>query len=131
MFSNHKRLALPVLPLALGLGAAGALAAGQVGSASGPLSCEIEATPAAGMIVLEGLVHADQDVRGSYRFRIKSAGRSGSSNVSQGGSFAAGPGAAATLGKVMLGNNGAYDASLEVTADGARVECAKRVGGAI
>lgn len=135
MLNKRRRFAARMAPLLLGLGAAGiAMGASQAGSTGTgePVVCEIQATPADGMIALEGIVHADETISGSYRFRVSSAGGSGSANISQGGSFTAGPGGAARLGTVMLGNTGAaYDARLEVTSDGVTVECAERVGGAV
>jgi hypothetical protein len=43
--------------------------------------------------------------------------------------FAASPDGPAALGGVMLGGGSAYDARLEITADGTTLECTKRVGG--
>lgn len=135
MLNKHRRFAARMAPLLLGLGAAGiAMGASHAGSTNTdePVACEIQATQADGMIALEGIVRADEAIRGSYRFRVSSAGGSGSSNISQGGRFTAGPDGMTKLGKVMLGNTGAaYDASLEVTSNGVTIECAKRVGGAI
>ena len=84
------------------------------------------------MITLQGTVHANQPLSGTYSFRVASAGHSGGTNIRQGGGFTAGPDAPAMLGRVMLGNAGAiYDADLEITAHGATVKCSERVGGAI
>ncbi|MBZ0228738.1 MAG: hypothetical protein K8F58_09860 [Bauldia sp.] len=132
MFHSHKRFA-GAAALLLGLGATGvAMGAGQAESASGPLRCEIQATTSGGMIALEGVVHADATVSGSYRFRVQSAGYSGNSNIQQGGDFTAGPDGPVTLGQVMLGASGAvYDASLTVTSNGMTVDCAERVGGSL
>lgn len=133
MFDPHKRFALRALPLLLGLGAAGlAFGAGPALSTDEPISCEIQADSANGMIVLQGIVHADTAINGLYRLKVQSAGGSGNSNISQGGAFAAGPGQPAVLGKVMLGSHGAiYDASLEISANGVTIACDERVGGAI
>ncbi|WP_353646775.1 curli-like amyloid fiber formation chaperone CsgH [Mesorhizobium sp. WSM2239] len=120
-------------PLLLGLGAAAiAAGAGQAGSESEPVRCEIRAETSGGMTTLEGVVRADKAVSGSYRFRVKSSGASGSSNIDQGGAFTAAPASPETLGSVMLGSRGArYDASLTVTVNGKKIECSDRVGGAI
>ena len=84
------------------------------------------------MLTLQGRVSADLDIAGSYSFAIHNAGGGGSANISQGGDFALLAGETATLGQVMLGNNGSiYDARLTVTVDGETLECAERVGGAI
>jgi len=136
MFDNHKRFATRIVPLLLGLGAAGiAAGATQAGSATSsgqPVRCEIRAATTNGMIALQGVVHADVTTSGSYKFRVASAGGSGNSNIQQGGGFSVGPDMPAMLGKVMLGNNGSvYEARLKVTSNGKTYECAERVGGTI
>jgi hypothetical protein len=134
MFDRTRRFSASAVALFVGLVAAGlAMDASRAGStAGGAIRCEIQASSTNGMIALEGVVRADVEVSGSYRFRVKTAGGAGGSNIQQGGDFTAGPGSAVTLGKVMLGGQGAiYDASLEITSDGATVKCAERVGGAI
>jgi hypothetical protein len=134
MIDRTRRISARAVPLLIGLGAAGlAIGAGHAGSASGePVRCEIQASSTSGMIALAGVVHADVEVSGSYRFRVASAGGAGGSNIQQGGNFTAGPDGAVTLGNVMLGGQGAvYDATLEIISGGKTVECAERVGGAI
>jgi hypothetical protein len=128
-----KRFSLRAVPLLLGLGVAGlAMGAGAASSSDGPLRCEIKTGSMNGAIMLQGVIHADVPVSGSYRFKVASAGGAGNTNMSQGGYFTAAPGEAATLGKIMLGNAGAiYDATLEIESDGMTVECEERVGGAI
>lgn len=120
-------------PLLLSLGAVAiAAGAGEAGSKSEPVSCEIRAETSGGMTTLEGVLRADKAVSGSYRFRVKSSGTSGNSDIDQGGEFTAAPGSRETLGSVMLGSRGArYDASLAVTVNGKTIECSDRVGGAI
>jgi hypothetical protein len=121
-----------VMPVILGLGVAAAtIGTGQAGSSAGPLRCEIEATRQGPMVSIAGLVHADAPLAGSYRFKVASAGGGGGSNISQGGNFSAGPGVPAMLGRVSLGGNSIYDATLEVAADGLTVECEERVGGSL
>ncbi len=130
---SKTRILAGAAPLLLGLTLIGVeMGASQAGSSGeGPLRCEIQTTSANGMVALEGVVHADVAVSGSYSFRISSSGGSGRSNIQQGGGFTAGPGGPVTLGRVMLGANGAYDASLTVTSNGSTVACSERVGGAI
>lgn len=97
----------------------------------GPVRCEIRVTPEGGMVSLEALAHADTKVSGTYSFHVESAGRTGGTNIEQGGAFSAAHGKPATLGTVTLDAKGAvYDARLEVTVDGKSVSCAERVGGA-
>ena len=133
MSMKTKRFSLRAGPLLLGLGVAGlAMGAGAASSSDGPLRCEIKTGSMNGAIMLQGVIHADVPVSGSYRFKVASAGSAGNTNMSQGGYFTAAPGEAAMLGKIMLGNAGAiYDATLEIESDGMTVECEERVGGAI
>lgn len=132
MFSTGRRMLIPAATLLLGAGtAATSVGAGQAGSSSGPVRCEIQATTSGGMVTLQGVVRADKAVSGSYTFRVESAGGSGSSDISQGGDFSARAGDPTTLGQVMLGGNGSiYDARLEVTAGGKTYRCDGRAGGA-
>ena len=132
MIKRYKRFAARAVPLALGLGLAGiAISAGQAESTGGPVRCEILTDTQNGMVAMQGVIHTDAAISGSYRFRVASAGGGGNSNISQGGNFSAGPDDAVTLGQVMLGANAVYDASLEVTSNGATIKCAERTGGAI
>jgi hypothetical protein len=133
MSKKNMRFSLRAVPILLGLGVAGlAMGAGAASSSDGPLRCEIKTGSMNGAIMLQGVIHADVPVSGSYRFKVASAGGAGNTNMSQGGYFTAGPGEAAMLGRVMLGNAGAiYDATLEIESDGLSVECEERVGGAI
>ncbi len=97
-----------------------------------PVRCEIQAIPDNGGIILEGLVHTESQIKGSYRFQVVTTSRAGNSNVSQGGYFSAGPDDPMTLGKVMVGNRGAtYEINLEVTAGGETFECARHIDGVI
>jgi hypothetical protein len=122
----HRRPTLRALPLLLGLATAGlAIGANVTASQADSLSCEIQADATNGMMVLQGVVHADAAISGSYRFKVTGA----ATNISQGGAFAAAPGQTATLGKVMLGGHAIYDASLQVTANGVTTVCDDRVGG--
>jgi hypothetical protein len=133
MLNRKKHIPARAFATVLGLGlVAIAASAVQATSTAGPLRCEIAATAAGGAIALESSVQTDVAVSGSYKFRVASAGHSGSANFQQGGGFSAAPGTPVTLGRIMLGNTGAiYDAILEIAADGATVTCTKRVGGNI
>lgn len=134
MFRMGTRFPARTVLLLFGLGGAGiAIGAGHAGmAAAGPVRCEIRVDSTDGMTSLEGVVHADKAVSGSYQFRVKSSGASGRSNLDQGGDFTAGPGNPATLGSITLDTRGArYDASLTVTLNGKTIECADRTGGAI
>jgi len=132
MFDKLTRLHIAAAATLLGLGAAGfATADGQPGASTEPLRCEIVQSAAHGMTALEGVLHTDAAISGSYRFRVVSSGGGNSSNITQGGEFSAAPDAPAKLGVVMLGNaGGSYKATLEVIADGKTIACAERKGGA-
>ena len=133
MFDKLNRFAFGAAPVVLWLGVAGfAMGAGQADSSTDPVRCEIQATAANGMIALEGVLHTDVALTGSYTFKVTSSGGAGSSNIQQGGGFAADPNQSTTLGTVMLGNSGGtYNASLEILSNGRTVACSERVGGAI
>lgn len=116
-------------PVVLGLGVLSV--ASVAADDSGSIRCEIhEKTTRAG-VVLEGVVIAKTAVEGSYHFKISASGDSGSSDINQSGEFTAGPQAANSLGSVMLGGNGSYEARLDVTFDGRTIRCSKRVGGTL
>lgn len=123
----------PIFAAAIGLPLA-AIAAGATPATptTAPLSCAIETASVGGGIALESTVRTDVALSGSYKFRVESAGYSGSTNFQQGGGFSAAPGGPVTLGRIMLGDAGAiYDATLEIAAYGTTVTCTKRVGGKI
>lgn len=128
---SAKYFLMALVPLLAAGGAA--IGAGSAGPATGngsSIRCEIEARSSGGMLVLEGVVHAGRPITGSYEFRVSGGGSGGSSNISQGGDFTAGPDGTARLGQVSLGG-GRYDADLAVTANGVAVKCSKRVGGSV
>jgi hypothetical protein len=136
--SVHKRIVAAAVPLFVALAAVGAAAtsgradtANPSATAQGPLRCEIQKSAASGGVSLVAVVHSDAAVSGSYTFHVTSGGNGGSSNISQGGPFAAAANGAVTLGTVMLGTGASYDAALTVTANGATVACADKAGGAI
>ncbi|UVK46628.1 hypothetical protein BPNPMPFG_002315 [Mesorhizobium sp. AR07] len=118
--------------LALVLIPAGALAAMATADQSiAPVRCEIRAAPEGGMVSLEALAHADRNVSGTYSFHVESAGRTGGTNIEQGGAFSAAPGKPAKLGAVTLDAKGTvFDARLKITVDGKSIGCAEQVGGA-
>ncbi len=130
MLNNHKLISAGTAALILGLGTAGAsTGAGQSTSTSDPVHCEIQTSTGRGMTTMEGLVFTDAKISGSYQFRVMSSGRSGNSNIRQGGNFTATPDNPVTLGKIMLGNRGAsYNATLKVTVNGTTIKCDEHVG---
>lgn len=128
MLRKGKNLAPAAAGLALALSATALMAASGVVH-SGAYRCEVVATASGGMTTLEGVVHAEKAVSGSYTFRVESGGSSGRSNIKQGGDFSAAPGTPAQLGQVTLGGSGSvFDATLEVDTPDGRLTCSKRAG---
>ena len=94
-----------------------------------PFHCEVRTSYRNGMTMLEGVVESDEALSGRYQFRVVSAGRSGSSNIQQGGQFSVDADETVTLGRVSLGGSSAdYDATLTVTLDGVTTECVEEGG---
>ncbi len=100
----------------------------QVAAASSDLTCEIASHTQNGMLVVEPVIHAPGAVSGSFMLHVTGGAGGNSANIMQGSGFATGPDGTATLGRVMLGANGSYTASLEVTAGGATASCSERLG---
>jgi CsgH protein len=130
----HRFLSAAAVPLFAGLVAIGATvtsghadpASGGDAASQGPLRCEIQKSAANGLLSLAAVVHSDAAVSGSYSFRVVSGGHGGSSNIDQGGAFAADPAAAVTLGTVMLNTDASYTATLTVKAGGTTVACSDK-----
>jgi hypothetical protein len=97
------------------------------GSDAGSFRCEIQAKPMGGSVALAAVVHANAAVSGSYKFKVVSGGRAGSSNIDQGGPFAAKGKDTVTLGTVSVGSGGTYNATLTVTANGVIATCSDPV----
>src|SRR6185503_9854458 len=62
-----------------------------------------------------GRIGSDAAVNGSYSFKVASGGRGGSSNINQGGPFAAKAKEMVTLGTVSVGPGASFNATLTVT----------------
>ncbi|WP_274426600.1 curli-like amyloid fiber formation chaperone CsgH [Chelativorans sp. YIM 93263] len=128
MLRKTRHIAPAAAGIALAVSAT-ALMAGSGSAHSDTARCEVLVTSAGGSTTLEGVVHAERPMSGSYTFRVESSGASGSSNIKQGGDFSASPGHPAKLGRVMLGGSGSvFDATLEIETPGGRLECTKRAG---
>jgi len=117
-------LALVLLPV-------GAIAAMTTANQSDEAQlCEIKATPGAGMVRLDALVHADKHVGGTYTFHVEKSGDGGSSTSSQSGDFDAIAGHAAILSSVSLDSNRTeYKATLDVVIGDKSFSCTKQIGG--
>ncbi len=125
-----KKTSIALMSAAFAAALSGAALTANSGHAhSNETRCEIVTETSGGMITLQGVVHADTPLSGSYTFRVESAGGGGGSNIRQGGSFSAAPGQPAKLGRVMLGGGGAvYDATLGVDTNAGRFTCHERAG---
>lgn len=125
-----RRIALlGLVPLAAALGVATA-ASGPDGT-DGPLACELRAQTANGVTVIEAFAHADRRLDGSYTLSVDGGGAGSKARIRQGGAFAASPGATESLGRVMLGAGGRYEARLELEANGLATACEKFIGGPV
>lgn len=127
MTYTSKSLLLGVVAIAAALGAGASFADND--SSDDPLRCEIRTKTQGRMIALESVVHTDETISGTYRFKIKSVGGAGKTNISQGSSFVASADAPAVLGSMMLSGSDVYDAELEVETGGKTLTCDTRIGG--
>jgi hypothetical protein len=121
MHVRDKRLIALAIPALLALGIAAPHAAGEI--AQQPIQCGIETKSENGMAGFRGRVHVAADVSGTYTLVVGSAGASGRSDISQGGTFSAKAGDEVHLGQVMLSDNGQYEVDFEVTANGHTYDC--------
>lgn len=115
---------------ALVIGAAAGVAVATAGPSPEPARCEIVAEKHGAGVSIIGLYYAAKALDGEYTFRVRGGGRSGSTDISQGGAFTANTRQPAETGHVMLGGAGAtYDATLVVKAGGRTWRCDERIGG--
>ena len=128
--TNKHLIAAGLLAAAVTTGCS-AIAGDTSAADAEPVRCEIVAEDNRGLVRLSGLMHADTEVNGTYKFKVKSAGRGGNTNISRGSSFYAGPNGPTTLGMVMLSSGGVYDVELDITAEGTRYSCKEQIGGLI
>lgn len=128
------RLTPTVLSLAVGLGVIGIVAAGagSVEAAAGGVRCEVQIKARSGGVTLEGIVHSNAAIDGTYQLVVTKSGGGGSSDINQGGAFSAVAGEDTSLGTVMLGGNGgSYTAKLKVKWNGNSTECREKVSGSL
>jgi len=138
MADNTKRAAAyaaSLLGLAAGLVAIGSTvemaSAGQNGSQG--VRCEIRVNGRGSGVSLQGVVHADAAVQGTYQFRVSKSAGAGSSDINQSGGFSVSARSSDELGAVTLGGDSgsSYVAKLKVTWAGGSVECTERVRGTL
>lgn len=112
---------------AIAIGLVVAALAASAGLANPPVDeatqCGVAASSERGMLALEGSILSPVALNGEYRFSIRSSGNGGSSNISQGGYFAANANEATPLGKVLINAGSSYSVIFDVTADGKKIVC--------
>lgn len=123
-----NRVLVALLPL---LSVIGAAAASAPDGKDGPLGCELRTATQNGRTVIEAVVHADRALRGTYRLDVEGGASADSARIRQGGEFDARPGAAETLGRVVLASGGRYEARLRLDAGRLAASCAAVVGGPV
>ena len=109
---------------ALGIVAAALTASGGMANASSNgATCGVVTSAQNGMLLIEGSVLSPVALDGSYQFSVQSSGSGGNSNISQGGQFSAPANQQTTIGQVMINAGSDYDVTLDVTANGKKLDC--------
>ena len=118
----RPKLVFALLAIAgAGIGAAAATA--NTDLADTGLACGVSTKVDGGLVMIEGIVESPTALTGEYRFALKSRGNGGSSNISQGGRFNAAPGAAISLGSIMVNAGATIDVDFSVTTGGKQFDC--------
>lgn len=121
-----RRFVFAAATLLIGAGAAVATA----GPSPDPNRCEIVAEKHGAGVSIIGLYYAAKALDGEYSLRVRGSGRSGTTDMFQGGEFSVDPTQPAELGHVLLGGSGvSYDATLVVKAAGKTWRCSERISG--
>jgi hypothetical protein len=96
-----------------------------------PLSCRLTAEGMDGKVFFQGLVAAEAEIAGQYRFEITKTGPAGSVTSRQGGSFLTRPPGSNILGQTVISlEAGAdYKATLVIEAGGRSYSCEKMGSG--
>ena len=125
---NLRMITLGVGTMIMALYGGGDMINAKAGNAQ--VRCEIEVKEMDNGVQLQGVVFADEAVRGAYQLQVSKSGRGNQSNINQAGNFDARPNIPAKLGIVRLGgDSGAYEARLKVSWDSEEIECEKNIGG--
>lgn len=122
-----SRLRIIAVPVLLGLGLVGVAASSGQAKSQDPTVCGINATSNGGMTALQAAFTSDVAVTGSYQFKVVSSGPGGSSNISQGGPFAAPANQTVTLGQVAINDGATYNVVFTVNANGVDLDCSQTV----
>ena len=89
-----------------------------------PVRCEIETSSSRGMTTLQGVVYSTRKISGTYRLSLKGKGRSGGTNIQQGGEFFVGRDGHSALGMVSLGGRASdYNVRLKLRVNGKTITC--------
>lgn len=120
----YSRIGSGIIALAaLGIAAVGANADTSAAPQNAGLACGVSTATERGMLTIEGVLESRKALSGEYRFAIRSQSAGGSSNISQGGEFSAAPGAAVSLGHVMVNAGSAVTIDFVVKAGGKQFDC--------
>lgn len=87
-----------------------------------PLTCEIVVEKGAYGPTYKGLVHAFDDIDGSFEMSFAKIG-SNSATINQSGTFSLSAGETTTVGQAGFGGSGNVDAELNVFFDGYKMTC--------
>lgn len=89
-----------------------------------PVRCEIEASSNRGMTTLQGVVYSSRKISGTYRLSLKGKGRSGGTNIQQGGEFSIDRDGHSALGMISLGGRASdYNVRLKLRVNGKTIVC--------
>ncbi|WP_298818571.1 curli-like amyloid fiber formation chaperone CsgH [uncultured Roseibium sp.] len=127
MKSNLKALSLAVLIAGIG-GVHYATDASQAYENANRTACGIDTETGGNSVMLTGIATGLPGETGQYRLTIRGGGSGGTTSTSQGGAFEIGPDGRAETGRVMLGNDGVYDARFQYQIGSETFDCETRIG---
>lgn len=122
-----------ITPLTQGL-IAGVVALAGIGAVAtanadgGTFTCGVETTTQSGMTTYQGRVMSPTVLTGDYNFSLRSTGGGGSSNINQGGPFAAMANTEVSVGQVMVNAGSKVQVSFTVTTGGKSYDCSQSTG---
>jgi hypothetical protein len=131
-FKRLGKLALPAAALSIsvfGLAATTSAHSTNDNASDQPLNCEIAVTEGRYGHTYEGLIHANQTVRGTYELNITKRGGGGRSMISQSGEFHVPAGKTETLGQASFGGMppSAVNAELTLYWNGQKLLCTNEI----